>query len=1691
MDGVSSFVHLGLQGGLACLCSGGSKEGPCKTCHSATNSTAVDSPAAKFHGHDDTPPTWSSLQRFSFSKWASSLCRRVLATKTPFSAFLRGTLQVRRCSRVASEKALFPLPVPKEGVFETKRSDGSRCRRRKATDQAFHIAIMALNFWHSNFRFIPVAELSCFPSQAQGKVLDDLRRTFRAFGSCDANFAVPDSGRRSTNLIAQLSDLCEFLTWQCPGSGSYMFDFPGAEGGFEEVRLQADTTRAEELRPYRPLCPERIKITGQGNWDPSPFLSDALWLAYQEPESIRWRSEPIGEDVPDLSKESYADVLGLARVWDARGLLFICEPKKVKSSTAFMRFFNCYKSEEKDRLIGDRRARNQIEGAIPGASKALPPATLLAQLEVDPRLHTLSISISDRKDFYHQFHVSDQRALSNICFPALMVKDLEGTSALAKVSEAARGPKRYDRLLHGDRLGHEKASKHEGVHVALEEGKCFACFGSLPQGDHLGVEFAVDSHRSLLQTHGLLSWDAEMRADRIYRGVDRACGLVIDDFYSISVEDASEPTKPAGCRSASWAVSQLDLASKVYEAEGILGSTEKDVVGQDKAKVTGAELNSSKEVRRCGRVTLGVPPAKRLALALVSLELAKLGWTTDSLHLCLIGGWVNALLYRRPMMSIFSEVFGFVDGATVSQECPKIVRQPRSVAQELALVSVLVPFMNADLATVFEPKIYATDSSDAKGAIVEAPLKVDTVRALWRSSRKKGGYVRMITKTEALIQKLDPMFQPHLPEGLVPDETVQKPLALRFHFIEICGGAGVVSDAMRQLGWHVGPVLDLTASPHYDLKKVRFLEWVYHLLEHGLLDSGMVEPPCTTFSPAQHPASRSYSNPRGFDPQDEKTQVGTTLALRGLACVWKGSQVEAPFMLEQPRKTKMKKLSEWRFLVESGLAEEFWTASCMFGSIHNKEFIFLCAHLDDALLHRKCSRDHTHVPIQGSYTKDSATYVPKLGEAIAATFDKALKKKFCQERALDVKISGLENPFCNDILCSSEWSVRKVWRWKRPRHINIHETTAVCILLKDLALLRSGSRPVIALDSNVGLSALVKGRSPSLGLQPVLRKVGATAIAGHLFPAYHFAPTRLNPADHPTRDNPLPPALSSALSSNASLSDLLDFAEVDLLSRPAANWIRLLTLLIGAAVPWRSQEEGWRFAHHSWRHYPFWFQLRSEGMRRQMDFDATLGFPGEGPWIFRVIFWILVFLSRQAFLCALDFRKLHRPGFSLGHARSLWVGSCSGRFVGRGLLFGFCLAALLPTVRSHGGVLLPRDAGDRARAAQRGSLELVEGRPVLGKTQVQRDKLLAAFDEWLKTEGLSLGEILFVAMPDIEMINLQLERYGRCLYKAGRPYGHYSETINAIAGKRPRIRRSLQPAWDLAYAWMRQEPPVHHLALPWQAMLALVTTAFCWGWPAVAGIMAISWGGLTRIGEALSALRSQLVLPKDVEYTADYVLLQINEPKTRFRAARHQVAKVDQRQLVKVIELAFQHLKPHQRLWPFSGQTMRARFQKLLDASGLSSLPKNLSRGIDLGSLRAGGASWLMMVSEDVELTRRRGRWLTSKVLEIYVQEVSSLQFLPNLPGPTKLLIIAGASIFPWILSIVANFRHAQIPEIAWPFLIMSEAVEHEQNGSKIEEDVGGFGHISGRNGCVNHPLHLERKWGRSSSLDMLIDNIE
>eukprot|EP00435_Cladocopium_sp_Y103_P056802 s356_g19.t1 len=366
---------------------------------------------------------------------------------------------------------------------------------------------------------------------------------------------------------------------------------------------------------------------------------------------------------------------------------------------------------------------------------------------------------------------------------------------------------------------------------------------------------------------------------------------------------------------------------------------------------------------------------------------------------------------------------------------------------------------------------------------------------------------------------------------------------------------------------------------------------------------------------------------------------------------------------------------------------------------------------------------------------------------------------------------------------------------------------------------------------------------------------------------------------------------------------------------------------------------------------------------------------------------------------------------------------------------------------------VPRDAKDKRRAAFREGTVLPTGRPVSGQTQVYRDRLLEQFGIWLEGQGFTIDVLLDPGSTDVETINLILEKYGRALHAAGRPYGHYSETINAVVGKRPNLRRQVQAAWDLAFGWLRQEPPIHHLALPWQALLALLSTALCWGWTRVAGIIALSWGGLTRIGEATQAIRKHLVLPSDLAWSVHYALLEIQEPKTRYSAARHQAARLDQPELLRVVELAFGRLRPEQRLWPMSGQTMRLRFQKLLEATGMASLPAGM-RGLDLGSLRAGGASWLLLVSEDSELTRRRGRWVTHRVMEIYVQEISSLQFLPRLPQHIKQLIMDGVAAFPHVLVKAEWLTLARVPESVWYTLYKNEDAESlPQDGRGEERD--------------------------------------
>lgn len=260
------------------------------------------------------------------------------------------------------------------------------------------------------------------------------------------------------------------------------------------------------------------------------------------------------------------------------------------------------------------------------------------------------------------------------------------------------------------------------------------------------------------------------------------------------------------------------------------------------------------------------------------------------------------------------------------------------------------------------------------------------------------------------------------------------------------------------------------------------------------------------------------------------------------------------------------------------------------------------------------------------------------------------------------------------------------------------------------------------------------------------------------------------------------------------------------------------------------------------KHFPF---ATAVGFGR-LDFDSSLGFPGEGPglcaplgfyfvaiglspavWILPQLAWILDLPGVVPFLCASVCFVL-RFGFC-SHGIWTFQWTCASCLHPRCKLGQttrkapkirpLILVALLLFRECHGvnqtAKLYPRDAGDEKRAQSRARLdELPTGRPVLGQPQAYRDKLLKSFGEWLEAQNYALDELLNVTQPDVDCINLLLERYGRELSQAGRPYNHYAETTNGVSARRPRTRRSLQQAWDVAFCWLRNEPPIHHVALP-------------------------------------------------------------------------------------------------------------------------------------------------------------------------------------------------------------------------------------------------------------------------------------
>ena len=544
---------------------------------------------------------------------------------------------------------------------------------------------------------------------------------------------------------------------------------------------------------------------------------------------------------------------------------------------------------------------------------------------------------------------------------------------------------------------------------------------------------------------------------------------------------------------------------------------------------------------------------------------------------------------------------------------------------------------------------------------------------------------------------------------------------------------------------------------------------------------------------------------------------------------------------------------------------------------------------------------------------------------------------------LSLQVDGLEDQLSNDLCLNLRWATRSSWKWKGAAHVNLLETAATLKLYRSIALEGGDARFTYLGDSHVARSSLARGRTSSLAMRPLLKQASSLSIAYGLYAAGRFAPTRWNPADHPSRDSPIPPPVPRSIS-HLPIQTLSWICSRPKLKRWASNWIRLVLLLSPPLAHVQSDGGSYRRHAATWISDPDW----------SFDFDSTLGFPGEGPQSF-------LYSSSLLWICYLP----------------AWILACS-QPTGVNMFWGVVSSSLI--FSCHGVSEPIVNAGDKAR--QKG-LVLDDGRPITEGTKASRDELLVHFEAWLNGQGQTFGEVFLSPSPDFDYVNKVLTDYGRMLFRLGKPYYKYAETLNGVTTRRPILRRSIGAAWDLAFMWGALEPTEHHAAMPHQVLLGVLSACLIWGWVREAACFALAFGALLRIGEVVSATRGDLVLPVDVDFSVKHLLLRIADPKTRFRAARHQVGKMEQPDLILVVQLGFGGLAKHEKLWPLTSSTLRHRLKSVLKKLSLPCEAGSRPKQLNLASLRAGGATWLISQSESSELVRRRGRWVSQRTMEI------------------------------------------------------------------------------------------------------------
>ena len=631
------------------------------------------------------------------------------------------------------------------------------------------------------------------------------------------------------------------------------------------------------------------------------------------------------------------------------------------------------------------------------------------------------------------------------------------------------------------------------------------------------MDNATGAHESILVSGNALPHSKRLRHGQPAPRHHQLHALVIDDHIGIVAGTSSKDPKVIQMGA------EFSAGTTACTDAGLPQHPTKRVRGEVDAIVLGAEVVNGQ--------TIGSERLRRMFLSIISLTLVRRGLANGAVLRRVLGSWTYCALYRRPYMCLLGDSFKQLPKI---DDDAKVYAIPKETREDLAMLSVAAPFMFTHLNATHSDRLICTDASTTHLGAVDAPVHPKAHRELWRLRNRKGWVGHLVGMAAEWVfakggERSAALLGEELLEGWdMPRDVIRggpsRQLVESWDYLEVCCGRNsVLCNAMAKRGLRVGPTIDILLHATWDCRTNRVVEWVLFLIHNKRIFHLHVGAPCTTFSIARHPKDRSKEFPLGKDPTDAKILDGNIMLLRtmlmlfAIKLVGKDSSTRwTQGTHEHPASAFSWKIPSINRLFESTGCGKVTISYCDFGAPVRKNTTlgYVYAKFVEKFRGRTCKGGHTHIQLCGSLTSIASEYPPGLCREFADHV--AWERKAADDSILlddgsadSNRAGALERIYFNEILESAPWEViMRTACGARREHINILEVRACLRVMGRQLRPKFGTRQIYGLDSQVGLGALIKGRSPSRVINDELR-LGLPDIVGiRHYPGYYFAHAR-------------------------------------------------------------------------------------------------------------------------------------------------------------------------------------------------------------------------------------------------------------------------------------------------------------------------------------------------------------------------------------------------------------------------------------------------------------------------------------------------------------------------------------------------------------------------------------------------------